>query len=376
MRARTAWPKVICLTAALLPAALAGCGSKSSGDEGDTGGNANAVAEVTVTRVTRADISRLLTLTGAIMATPNHDVRVSAQVAGRVAELKVAEGDAVKAGEIVARIDDRPYRDQLRQAEAASAQAAANLENAKLTLARNQNLVERGIAARKDLDDARTQAAVAQAAVQQSDAALALARLQIQRTEVASPLDGIVVKRFASVGEQVDGTAAQPLVEIAQLGEVELAGNVPATYLGSLHAGESIAFTTEAFPGRRFTGRVAAISPAVDPTTNAGLVRVRIANPGGTLRLGMFLSAQVALQTHAKALVVPPQAIYKDEAGELHVYRVTGTDSVSVPVKVGIETPEMVELLSGVQEGDQLILSGGYGLPDKAKVTVKGAPAS
>jgi len=367
---------VIGLTAASLPAALAGCGNKSGGGEDAAGSNANAVAEVTLARVTRADISRLLTLTGAIMATPNHDVRVSAQVAGRVAELKVAEGDAVKAGEIVARIDDRPYRDQLHQAEAASAQAAASLENAKLTLARNQNLVDRGIAARKDLDDARTQSAVAQAAVQQADASLALARLQLQRTEVASPLDGVVVKRFASVGEQVDGTAAQPLVEVAELGEVELAGNAPAVDLSSLHAGENIAFTTEAFPGRKFTGRVVAISPAVDPMTNAGLVRVRIANPRGALRMGMFLSAQVALETHAKALVVPPAAIYKDEEGELHVYRVTGTDSVSVPVKVGIETPGMVELLSGVSEGDQVILTGGYGLPDKAKVTVKGAPAS
>jgi len=289
-----------------------------------------------------------------------------------VAQVKVAEGDRVQSGQLVAQIDDRPIRDQLQQVEAAAAQARANLENAKLTLARNENLFARGIAARKELDDARTQESVAAAALRQTEAALSLARLQLARTEVKSPLSGTVVKRFVSVGEQVDGTAAQPIIEIANLAEVELIANVPANFLAQLRPNRPLSLASDAFPGKTFTGRVVAIPAAVDPATNAGQIRIRIANAAGLLRLGMFLSAQVPIETHAGALVVPPQAIYRDEHGHPHVHNVNGDEAAAVEVALGIETPDKVELLSGVQAGDTVILSGGYGLGEKAKVKVKG----
>ncbi len=355
--------------------ASAGCAHRaaSGDDSAEGGGNPEAmVAAVTLTRVTRADISQILALTGTIGAPPNQDVRVSSLVPGRVAEMGVAEGDRVSTGQLVAKIDDRPFRDQLHQAEAAAALARANLENARLARARNENLFERGITARKDLEDARTQESVAEASLRQAEAALALARLQVSRTEVHSPLTGTVVKRFASVGEQVDGTASQPILEVADLTQAELFGNVPAAYLGKIRTGRSLSLTSDAFPGKIFAGRVVAVSPAVDPSTGQGLVRIRIANGAGLLRLGMFLSAQVPIETHAGALVVPPQAIYRDQAGHPHVYRVEGNQATSVPVQVGIESQDRVELLSGAQAGDTVILTGGYGLGEKAKVAPKG----
>ncbi len=363
---------LVCSVLTAFGLVAAGCSRQSSASGDEEGGGQGLVAEVTLTRVTRADISRILTFTGEVAAPPNQDVRVSALVAGRVAEMRVAEGDRVTSGELVARLDDRPYREQLQQAEAAETQARANRDNAKLALQRNENLFQRGIAARKDLEDARTQEMVTAAALKQAEATLALARLQVSRTEVRSPLTGLVVKRFVSVGEQVDGTAAQPVVEIANVSELELHGNVPATDLGRLHVGEALSFTSEAFSGRVFHGRVVAVSPAVDPATNTGVIRIRIADPGGLLRLGMFLNTEVPIETHRNALGVPPQAIYRDDQGRTQVYKVTGEVATAAPVKVGIETPNRVELLSGAQEGETVILNGGYGLPDKAKVVVKG----
>jgi RND family efflux transporter MFP subunit len=329
------------------------------------------VAEVTVTRVERADISSALSVSGTIAALPNQDVRVSSLVPGRVARMMVAEGDHVKEGQALAKIEDRPFLDQIQQAEAAVEQAKANLENARLNRERNENLFQRGIAARKDLEDARTQASVNEAALRQAEATLALARLQLARTEARSPLDGTVVKRLVSVGEQVDGTAAQPLFQVANVAEVELFGNVPALYLEKIRVGQTLRIATEAFPGKEFAGRVVAISPAVDPSTNVGLVRIRIGNGGGLLRLGMFLTAQLPLQTHAKALVVPPQAVYRDQQGQAHVYRLQGENAEAVAVKLGLETQERVELLAGAQEGETIILTGGYGLPERAKIKVK-----
>ena len=352
--------------------ALAGC---SHGSADDRAGDASVNAEVTVTKVVRADISQTILLTGSAAAPPNDDVRVSALVPGRIVELNAAEGDRVRAGQLLAKLDDHTYRDQLRQAEAAEQQAKASIENAQLTEQRNEDLFQRGIAARKDLEDAKTQESVAAAALQQAEAALSLARLQLARTEITSPLSGIVAKRFASVGEQVDGTAAQPIVEVADIREIEFLGNAPAMYLAKMRRGETVDVTSDALPGRKFQGRVIAISPAVDPSTGVGLARIHIPNPDGQLRLGMFLSAEIPVETHRHALCVPPGAIYRNESGETRIYVVKQGEATAVPVTLGIETKNLAELASGATESETVILTGGYGLGDTAKVQIQSQTA-
>jgi membrane fusion protein (multidrug efflux system) len=326
---------------------------------------------VTLAKVIPSDIRETVVIRGSVAPLPNQDVRVSALVPGRVAEMRVAEGDSVTAGQVLARLDTHPYQGQLRQAEAAVQLAKANLSNAESSRKRNEDLFQHGIAARKDLEDARTQESVASASLQQADAALALARLQLDRTQLHSPLSGQVIKRFVSVGEQVDGTAAQPLVQVANLAQVELLGNLPAAYLARLRVGEPLAIASDSLPGKQFTGRVVAISPAVDPATNLGLVRIRIANSQSFLRLGMFLSAQVAVEEHKNALTVPPEAIYRDANGQPQVYRVEQGRVIVAKVTLGIQNKDRVELLSGVKEGDSVVLAGGYGLADGAQVRVK-----
>lgn len=348
------------------------CSRKNSAVEDESPENPKAaVAEVTLTHVQRANVQLMLTVTGTIAALPNQDVKVSALVPGRIARLAVAEGDHVRQGQVLAQIEDRPYQDQLQQAEAAVEQAKANLENAKLNRDRNETLFKRGIAAGKDVEDARTQVSVNQGVLSQAEALAALATLQISRAEVHSPIPGVVVKRFVSDGEQVDGTAGQPIFEVANLQEAELYGNVSADYLGRIHVGQTLTISSGAFPGEDFAGRVVAISPAVDSSTNVGLVRIRITNRDGLLRLGMFLSAEIPLETHMNALVVPPQSIYRDGQGQPQVFRVQGEEASAVPVKLGIETEKQVELLSGVNDGEMVILTGGYGLGQQAKIKVQ-----
>ncbi len=362
-----------CMILTLALFLLPSCSKKSAGDE-DEGGDeaaANVVAEVTVTRVERADIQSNLSVTGTISALPNQDVRVSSLVPGRVAHMLVAEGDHITEGQVLAKIDDRLFHDQVRQAQAAVDQTKANVENSDLSLARNQKLLDRGIAAQKDFEDARTQATVNKALFNQAEAALSLAQLNLTRTDVRSPLSGMVVKRLLSAGEQVDGTAAQPIFEVANTSEVELYGNVPALYLQRIRIGQALSISTDAFPGKVFQSHIVAISPAVDPTTNVGLVRIRIANGAGLLRLGMFLSATVPLETHRNTLVAALEAVYRDSDGNPEIYRVDGEKAEAVPVKLGLETKDRVELLSGAEEGETIILGGGYGLPEHAKIKVK-----
>ncbi len=348
----------------------AGCSRGSGSDEGSDEKTA-VVAEVTVTKVERASISRMLSVSGTINARPNQDARVSSLVAGRIAHMYVAEGDSVKKDQPLAKIEDKPYRDQLQQAEAAVQQAHAQLDNTRLTREREESLFNRGISARKDLEDARTQEKVGEAAVRQAEAAVALARLQLARTEVVSPLDGMVVKRLLSAGEAVDGTPAQPIFQVANLSTVELFGNVPAEYLGHIRVGQKMEMGTEALPGARLEGSVVAVSPAVDPATNMGLVRIALANPFGRLRYGMYLAAQVPIEIHTEVFVVPRKAVYRNEEGAALVYKVKGDAVAAIPVTRGIETPDRSEVTGDLQPGDTLVLDGGYGLPDGAHVKVR-----
>jgi RND family efflux transporter MFP subunit len=304
---------------------------------------------------------------GTITTVPNEDVKVSALVAGRVNTLRAAEGDSVTKGQVLAELDRQPLEDQRRQAAAAVEQAKAQLENARLNLQRNQQMFERGIAAGKEVEDARTALAAAQAALEQANAALSTANRNVERATVRSPISGQVVKRMVSVGEQVDGTAAQPVIEIANLDRVELAANVPAEHLGRIHAGQTAAVVTDAFEGKTFSGSVLAIAPAVDATTNAGLVRIRINNPGRALKVGMFAEAHVALEEHRDALVVPPPAVVRLDEGAV-VYVVTGDTAQRTAVKVGLEKPDAVEILDGLKEGQTVLTSSVYGLGEKAKL--------
>jgi len=326
--------------------------------------------------VARRTLIEETTVRGAITARPNEDVKVSALVPGRVMSVTVAEGDAVREGQVVASIDRRPIEEQRRQAAAALEQANAQIENAKANLDRMTQLFTKGIAAGKEVEDAKTQMATANAAREQATGTLNTANLQLERTEVRAPIAGQVVKRMVSVGEQVDGTAGQPIVEIANLDRVEMAANVPADYLSRVKLNQRALIATAALPGVDMMGSVIAIAPAIDPATNTALVRIAIGNAERQLRVGMFAEARLQLAEHPNVLVVPPPALVKNDEG-VFVYVVTGNVAQRTPVMIGLETSSGVEIRSGVKEGQTVLTSSVYGLGDKATLAApekKGEP--
>jgi RND family efflux transporter MFP subunit len=351
---------VVAIAAALAPAC-----SRPTTEEAATG-VPSIVAETG--RVARQDVTLTLTLRGTIAARPNEDVKISALVAGRVVTMRVAEGDAVAAGQVVAEIDPRPYEDQKRQAAAAVSQARAALENAKLNLERTERLFKRGIAAGKEVEDARAQLAAAEAGVEQALAALDTADRQLARTKVTSPIGGYVVKRLVNVGEQVDGTAGQPLAEVAGIDTVELAANVPSEHLAAVHVGQPVEIATDAYRDRTFPGTIVAIAPAVDPASNTALARIRIGNTGRLLKVGMYGQARIGIGERKGALTVPPSAVSKNEEGEAAVYVVTSGVAQRTPVTLGLETSDAVEILSGVSDGQAVLTSAVHGLGEKAKI--------
>jgi membrane fusion protein, multidrug efflux system len=365
VESRPRWRAALGLFAAGALILAPGC-AKTVEEQGSAIDVPTIVAEVG--KVTRQDLVARLVVRGTIAALPNQDVRISALVPGRVMMLRVAEGDAVAAGQVVAEIDPRPLEDQKRQATAAVMQARAALENAKLNLERTDSLFKRGIAAGKEVEDARAQQATAEAAVETALAALDTADRQLSRTKVTTPIAGHVVKRLVNVGEQVDGTAAQPLVEVANLDLVELAASVPSEQIAAVRAGQKADIVPDAYGDRAFAGEVIAIAPAVDPTTNAALARIRARNADAALKTGMFAQARIVVGERKGALTVPPSAVERNESGEAAVYVVTGDMAQRTVVKTGVETSEAIELLSGVSEGQAVLTTNVHGLGEKAKL--------
>jgi RND family efflux transporter MFP subunit len=342
-----------------------GCGGKQATEESHEESVPTIVASTG--SVIRKTIVDELTVHGAITAFPNDDVKVSSLVAGRLTAVLVAEGDSVRQGQVIAEIDRRPLQDQQRQVEATVGQAKAQTENARANLDRNQKLFARGIAAGKEVEDARAQSAAAEAALEQANAALNTVMRQLDLASIRSPIAGSVVKRLVNVGEQVDGTASQPIAEIANIDRVELAANVQASQIPRIRTGQSVLVTAEAFPDRTFDAAVLAIAPAIDPATNAALVRIRIANAQRLLKVGMFAAGRVQLEQHVNALLVPASALVRNESGAA-VYVVEGDVARRTSVQVGLEKPDAVEILSGLVEGQVVLTSSVYGLGEQAKI--------
>jgi RND family efflux transporter MFP subunit len=339
------------------------CGHKA--EEGESEATAVPTIVADTAMVTRKTLVDELTVRGAVTALPNEDVKVSSLVPGRVTSVSVAEGDAVREGQVIATIDRRPLEEQRRQAAAQLEQAKAQVENAKANLDRTTQLFAKGIAAGKEVEDAKTAMASATSAVAQATGALNTADMQIERTQVRTPIGGQIVKRMVSVGEQVDGTAAQPIAQVANLDRVELAANVPADYLARVKVNQPAVITTAALPDVELMGAVIAIAPAIDVATNTALARVRVSNAQRQLKVGMFAEARLELSEHSQALVVPPPALVKNDDGAF-VYVVNGQTAQRTPVKIGLETKDGVEILSGVTEGQTVLTSSVYGLGEKA----------
>lgn len=356
------------VVAAFSAALLCGCRSQSAGE---TKSKSAPEAEVTVTKVQEGVLLDNLLVSGNLATLPNQDAKVGALVAGRIERVLVKEGDKVKTGQALVELENGPLRDQARQAEAAVAQARASADNARISAERNERLLQRGIAARKEVEDAKTQLAVAQATLAQNEAAASAARAQVARMTIRAPFSGTVVRRFLGIGDQVDGTGNQPLVEVANIDQLELLASVPGTRLNRVRTNESFSFETPSVPGEKFSARVVAVLPAVDPATGNGTVRIRFENPQHLLKLGMFITVNLPFKAASKALLVPKQSIYPDENGEPRVYKIGGDQAESVPVKLGAQSADTVEVLEGVHAGEVIVLSGGYGLPEKSKVRVK-----
>jgi RND family efflux transporter MFP subunit len=341
-----------------------------------------------VAAASKRTLRETLLAAGTLNPLPGADVKLGSLVAGRLSEVLVAEGDRVKEGQVLARIEATPFRDALAQAEAQLGQARAQQNNDDRKLERAQKLFAAGIAARQEVDDAQAQAASSSAAMQVAGAAVSTAKNQLGRTELRSPFSGMVAHVFAAAGEPVDGSG-KPVVEVAKTETLELRAVVPVLDAARLLAGQRAEVEVSGME-KRWEGTVVAVSPLLDATTGTATVRVRLENPEHLLKGGEVARSRIVISVREDVLAVPEESLVPQEqrggavqgesaagaAGQLAVETVDAQGkALRRPVTLGVRGDGFAEIRSGLQEGERVIVQGAYALPDGTPVKMEG-PAS
>jgi len=299
---------------------------------------------------------------------PESQATVRAEVGGAVTQTHAEQGDRVSAGQALVNIDDSA----LREAELAAQSAVTNAQNArdiaKRQVDRNETLLKAGAIAERDLELVRNQYTQAEAQLANAKAQLANAQKQLSKATVAAPFSGSVSARQVSAGDIVQaGTALYTIVNPSTM---RLEASVPADQLSAIRIGSPVDFTVNGYPNRQFTGHVTRINPIADPTTRQVRIIVSLPNSSGTLVGGLFADGHVASEVR-NAPVVPLTAV--NERG-LKPYVMLLKNGVvqKAEVELGIRdaATETVEVRSGVQPGDTLLLGAAAGISEKTPVKV------
>ncbi|NOK13205.1 efflux RND transporter periplasmic adaptor subunit [Corallococcus exercitus] len=323
---------------------------------------------VRVVPVAPGQAVRGLRVAGLLAAPPGREVRLSPRVPGRLSLLRVAEGDRVRAGEVLAQVDPLDATAELQQAEAALREASSALDAAREKRARTDVLAEHGVAARQDAEQDRSAEAAARATEARARSALELARRGMGRTSLQAPFDGVVTAIGVRQGELVEG-ANPPVVQVSATDPLELRAFVTQQEAAAVQPGQRATLTVDGLDGAR-EGEVAAVSPSVDPQSGNVLIRLRFANPRGELRLGATAKAHVVLASLGSALAVPSSALLPQEDGGLAVARLGDGRVHRVPVQVVSEDEGVAVVQGPLAVGEPVVVEGGYSLPDDAGVEV------
>lgn len=281
-----------------------------------------------------------ITATGEIEAIQSIELRP--EVDGRIVEIYVREGVEVSRGRALFKVDDAELTAQVARLEAERDLAAQ-------ALARTRELLAEDAASQAELEEAEARA-------RSSQADLDLAQVRLDRTVVRAPFAGIVGERLVSLGDYV--TSATRLVTLQTVNPQRAAFEVPERYAERLAVGQQVNFEVAAVRGRTFTGEVDFVDPRVRLPARTIVVKAVVPNRDRTLQAGMFIEARLATEVRPDAVMVPEDAILPLETG-FFVWVVTPEGPVTRrQVEIGIRTPGKVEISSGVEVGEQVVIGG------------------
>jgi RND family efflux transporter MFP subunit len=352
---------------ALLALAAAGCARGAGG----AGGTAKPAVAVDAAPVVSGDLKESIEVVGTLA--PKFQAEVKTEYSGTVTEVLVTEWVRVSKGTVLLRFDPR-------EAEAAAAAAKANLlaaevgmNRARRELERTLKLKEAGLATPQNLDDARTASEAAEAQLAAATAQRQMAETKLEKTVIRSPLDGVVASRTVNPGDYIENMGSpRPMFRIVDNRRLDLTVTVPSSRISGVSLGQPLSFTTDAVPGRTFTGKVSFINPAADESSRTVKVVAVVDNPDETLKSGLFAKGEIVTGQRKNVLRVPRSAFVTWDlaARSAVVFVVEGEKAVRKSVETGANAGDDVEVTRGLSAGERVVTRGGFNLSDGDRVSV------
>jgi RND family efflux transporter MFP subunit len=296
-------------------------------------------------------LEHTLPLTGTL--TPYNEATVKAKVAGELIQVAVREGESVKQGQVLARIDQTEVRARVAAREADVAAARAQLDWADKNRSTQKALLDKNFISRNAFDNIQSNYDVAVARLRSAEAELVVARKSLGDSVLLAPFPGIVARRHVQPGERVALDAK--VITVVNLSRLELEAAVPAVDISRLRVGQQVAFRVDGFGARAFRGRIERINPSTESGSRSINVYAVIDNPESVLRGGLFAQGAVSLERLEGALVVPASAV-REEIGQNFVYAIEGGLVKRKNVTVGAaDASGRVQVLRGLAAGERIV---------------------
>jgi RND family efflux transporter MFP subunit len=358
---------VITLAAAVLAAAVA-CKKPA----GTTAGSAETygAAPVKVFKVERARITEKITYTGTLEALTK--INITPEVGGKISRIYVEAGDRVAKGQLLAELETSSVRLQLKQAEAGVAVAEASYTDSLRNKERMDRLIKENAVSEQQREKIQLAFDAASAQLEQARAGLNLAQHALEVSLMKAPFSGVIASKNAEVGDVINpmmsgfGGGASGVLTLMDYSKIKLVVAVSSEDVPRIRKGQEAILRVGSFPGRDFRGAIRVVNLTADPLNKKFGVEAVFDNSDAALRPGTFGDLVFEVQSHENALVVPQQAILENA----YVFVVEGVKAVRKNVTLGIQNTTMVEILSGLAEGDAVVVEGNYGLEEGSAVQV------
>jgi RND family efflux transporter MFP subunit len=341
---------------------LAGCAREPSDEDVET----TTVVPVVTAPAETGTIRAVIHATGQVTPAPGADLSVRAPESARIAEMPKAEGDRVRRGDLLVRFEIPSLTADVQSRRAQVDAAQARVENAKAAQSRAHDLFDRGVAARKEVEDADRELADAQAALAEARATQSAAATSATRTTVRATFDGVVATRMHNPGDLVD--PSEIVLRVIDPRRLEVTATVPLADVPRIVVGAPAQLTSGPPP---VPLTVISRPAAVTPGTAGAPIRLAFMMPTA-LPAGTPVEVAVDAEAHEHVVTVPVQAIVY-EGEQAAVFVANGNKAQRRPVTLGASNEKRVEVRTGLKAGEPVIVQGQAGLPDGAAISVSGA---
>ena len=348
-----------------------------SSDVGNTGQGIGNIAEnfgdevppvwVEVSEAIKGDIVEYITEVGITEAF--RSVVVSAEATGRLAGLDLKIGDFVSEGDTIAFIDDELARLALSSSKAQLINSSATYEKAGKDLARYGILLDNEEISESEFETIRVQHELARSNYLRDEAAVDISRRHFRNTRITSPISGYIAEKNVQSGNMI--SVNQPVIKVVDISQVKINISVSEQDIGNLRNGLPAALQVDAFPGREFAGTVYSISPEANRDTHTFPVQIIVRNnQQPRLRSGMVVRVSMEKNILKDVTLISRDAVI-DRFGETKVFVLTGQYVTERSVSLGLEKDDLIQVISGVEPGETVVVVGQYSLQDGSSVRIR-----